>query len=707
MLRVLRYEVLSVARLLTRPALWLLVVLALLGAAAAYQVRHSYDIDVGSPSDRLLVRNFHDPRTDGATGRTFRWSDAYGYVDLPGTGGGVPFAVTLTLNPGRANVPVTVIVNGETFLQSTFSKGWRDVTLQVDASHAQALSARDLVIEIRTPGYPAPDDPTQIQGVMLDRVQISAGGPGIVIPSTTQLVYLVGAILLVYLLLGRIFAPLYRPAPNFRPFTLRPDGSLLPPLVSGLAVTLAFAFLLATEHLSLTAATGELATPVTAAFVASYLVLLLTEPVARRIAPETKWGARALAGMVAVAFLVRFGAVILPQVNIIDLPWHMKWLRELLLGHWQSLYFPGDLSSVPREWGLSVIIPKSPLFYFVAAPLALLPWNQEVSVKLFACLLDVSLMIFCYGLLARYAPALGGWRAGLWAGFAYACNPLSYRSLAYGILPTILAQWLTVASFTVLLVIASRLLDTSLSERRQVGIRGLLFGFFILLAASLVAFPTIAVFNTLVLGIFSLAWLWKRRPQPRRLAWTVAGATAAAWALAIIAYYGQYIGILINTTIPALLNPSAASAQGANPGANVPDIAPSSTPTTVHWNGMLDLLGWTASYLVSLIPLLAGLAGLALLWWATSKARQTAVFGTLMGVWISILPIFLLVNYKVDMIGKHLFYTVVPLSLGGGIFLWDLWQKGSVSRLFVVLVSAALAWTALAFWVQRLVQASG
>src|SRR6266568_9394030 len=122
MLRWLLDEALSIVRLLTRPALWLLIVMALVGAMAAYQVRHNYDIDVGSPSDRLLVRNFHDPRIEAGSQRTFRWSDAYGYVDLPGTGGGVPFTITLTLNPGRANVPVTLIVNGETFLQSTLSE---------------------------------------------------------------------------------------------------------------------------------------------------------------------------------------------------------------------------------------------------------------------------------------------------------------------------------------------------------------------------------------------------------------------------------------------------------------------------------------------------------------------------------------------------------------------------------------------------------
>jgi len=59
-------------RLLTRPAIWVLLVLTVVGAAGAYQVRHEYTIDVGEQGDRLLVRNFHDPRTEQGTGRTFR-----------------------------------------------------------------------------------------------------------------------------------------------------------------------------------------------------------------------------------------------------------------------------------------------------------------------------------------------------------------------------------------------------------------------------------------------------------------------------------------------------------------------------------------------------------------------------------------------------------------------------------------------------------
>ncbi|MEP6776349.1 MAG: hypothetical protein ABJA50_12210, partial [Chloroflexota bacterium] len=622
MIQWLKREALVLVRLLTHPLLWILLSLTLAGAIVAYQIHYSFNLDVGTPIDQAFVRNFHDTRVEDGTGRTFRWSDAYGYVDLSGTGGGVPFDVTLTLNTGRPSVPVSVIVNGETLLQSTFSEGWRTLTLPVDASHTQALASRDLVVEIRTPGYAAPDDRTQIQGVMLDSVQAVSSGSGFVTPSITQLLYMVLGVLLVYLLLGRMLYPIAAyEHPSFG-WGLRARGlyvAFAGALVAGAALVVLLAWyhsgnlaaavalddLLAWYRVPSTSAVGQAALPVTGTFALSYILLLLVEPLARRMskAPGACVGARVLASMIAAAFLVRFGAANLPQINIIDLPWHMKWLRELLIGNWQALYFPGQLSQVPREWGLAVLIPKSPLFYFVAAPLAVLPWSLETSVKAFTCLLDVSLMGFCYWLLARYAPVLGGWRAGLWAAFAYACNPLSYRALAYGILPTILAQWLTVASFTVLLALASRMIMAQPDTQERPHVRGLLFGLFILLAASLVACPTIAVFNTFVLGLLALFWLWRKRPQPKRLGWTVVGVTAAAWALAMVSYYGQYLVILINTTLPALLNPQAAAAEGVDTTAQA--------ASTVHWSGPLDLLGWTAGYMTSLIPLLSGLAGLA------------------------------------------------------------------------------------------------
>ena len=37
-------------------------------------------------------------------------------------------------------------------------------------------------------------------------------------------------------------------------------------------------------------------------------------------------------------------------------------------------------------------------------------------------------------------------------------------------------------------------------------------------------------------------------------------------------------------------------------------------------------------------------------------------------------------NYRVDMIGKHLFFTMLPVALAGGVALYGLSGKGSGPR---------------------------
>jgi hypothetical protein len=133
-------------RLLARPAIWGLVGVTVLGGVAAYQVRHSYDIDIGDATDQAYTRNFHERLVDDATGRSYRTLDAYGYIVLTGVGGSAPYSVTLSLNPGDPNVGLTVILNGETFLQQRMAPGWQDYTFTIDATHPRALAARDVVI---------------------------------------------------------------------------------------------------------------------------------------------------------------------------------------------------------------------------------------------------------------------------------------------------------------------------------------------------------------------------------------------------------------------------------------------------------------------------------------------------------------------------------------------------------------------------------
>jgi hypothetical protein len=429
--------------LLARPAPWVVAALTVGCVVGAFQVRHAYSLDLGNPTDQAYTVNFQD-RDEDADSTSTRPSGTYSYVTLPGVGGGVPYTVSVRLKPARANLPISLILNGETLFQQPISGTWQTLTFTIDDSHPQALASRDLVLELRAPA---------IRSVAVDRVDVGAQGPGLVVPALGQVAGLAGVVLLVYLLLSRSLGDVAG-----RPWL----GWL--PLIGAALVALALVALLAAEHLPLTVTTGHLLLT----GVLTYALLVLGEAMLRRIAPTLgSHGARIGAALFAAAFAVRFGGMALPQSVIIDMPYHMKWMRELLAGNIGVLTDPhGGLNQPPREWGIAVIIPKSPLFYFLAAPLAVLPGALDTWIKAFVCLLDASAVLICIALLARALPPRQAATAALWAGFVAAANPLAYRALAYGILPTILAQWLAVAFFAGLVwAVASR--QSSVASRQS------------------------------------------------------------------------------------------------------------------------------------------------------------------------------------------------------------------------------------------------
>src|SRR5439155_25308933 len=87
----------------------------------------------------------------------------------------------------------------------------------------------------------------------------------------------------------------------------------------------------------------------------------------------------------------------------------------------------------------------------------------------------------------------------IWAALLYAVLPLVYRAFVYGVLPTIFAQMLAI--FVVLV-------PTLWPEKLQ---RVLPFvGWVLLLTLSLLPFPTELAFNSLVLVVAGLIWVWRR-----------------------------------------------------------------------------------------------------------------------------------------------------------------------------------------------------
>jgi hypothetical protein len=163
---------------------------------------------------------------------------------------------------------------------------------------------------------------------------------------------------------------------------------------------------------------------------------------------------------------------------------------------------------------------------------------------------------------------------------------------------------------------------------------------------------------------------------------------AAAWLLAIVAYYGLYV------------EPVAASAQAL--------LAPApGGGATVRWpGGVIELVAWTADYLASTLPLVLAALGLLLLLVRKHATDMQARAVILLGAWLAIGPIFMAANYKIDMIGKHLFFTMLPVAVLGGVGLAALSGRGTWGRTLAALTLSAVAWQGLVFWVERLVRAS-
>ena len=636
-----------------------MLVLMAAASVAAYQRPATYVVDVGSRQDQAYTRNFH-ARLD-EPGRTYRWSDVYGYVTFPGAGGSRPFTLTATLDAARP-APIEVFVNGEKFFAAEVGPGWRELSFSIDERHPAALSSRDTVVEFRASEYRAPGEEGEAKGLKVDRVVLEqAREGGFIWPSLATVAFITLSTLLVYLFGGRALLGASRLA------AVRPRA-MVPALAAGAALCL----LLAASH---TAASSVV--PHAATTLASMLVILIVAELtfSRLFAGMRRRDARLLALVVALAFGVRFGGMALPQSVIIDMPYHMKWLRTLLAGDWQALYFPGGLSEVPPEWGMSLLIPKSPLFYMVAAALSVPPFDLETLVKWLICFLDASLVPLVYWFSMRAGASR---RASLTAACLYAAMPLAFRAFSYGILPTIFAQWLAAGFVAFVLAI-------SLKGWRPAT---LLAGVF-LAALTLLAFPTVAVFVTLVVAFVPLGWWFAGgRGVVRSFTWQLYVALGAGWLLAIVLYYGLYIGPVV-ASAQALLAP----AEGGG--------------TTVRWpGGAAELVAWTADYLASTLPILLAAVGLPLLWrrkHATLMHTRTSI---VLIAWLAIGPLFMIANYKVDMIGKHLFFTMLPVAVLGGLGLAALGGRGAWGRRLAGLTLSAVAWQALVFWVERLVRAS-
>jgi hypothetical protein len=309
-------------------------------------------------------------------------------------------------------------------------------------------------------------------------------------------------------------------------------------------------------------------------------------------------------------------------------------------------------------------------------------------------LLDAAMVPVVYSLVAgsskngRNRAQRWAW----WAGLVMSAMPLAFRALAFGILPTIFAQSLTLPALAIPILWPERLRSLAWFVL-----------WVLLLAASMVAFPTTLVFNTLVIGVIAIAW-FRLRAAPPGTWWLLIVGLACALVVSFLAYYNLYVGPLLSNTLPAL-------ARGTTVGGN-----------PLWPGGALELLGWTGGYVVNWLPLLLLPLAIAYKWGGgyqtMGTGKQAGQHGsgplprivytqrleTLLVALFFVLVLGIVLNLRFDMIGKHLYYTMPASAIAAGLVLSRLWLRGTgggYPRALSVLAALSIALSALALMAGR------
>ncbi|MDQ2784023.1 MAG: hypothetical protein M3Y58_03350 [Chloroflexota bacterium] len=644
-----------------------LLAVSLVALLGGYQIERPIRVTIGGAHEKPFVQNFYNKEVTTTDATPYRWTSATSFIVFSGIGGGRERTATLRLRSGRppgVAQPVTILVNGVEVQRFTVGPEWRTFAFAITGA---ATAGHGVVIELRTPAKKLSNADGRVVGVQVNELRMTTVGGGRTIPAWGTLGLALMTICTLYLIAARVLGIAIADGGRRR--------SLAALCAAGGVLILVALFAFARP--SIAAYSG----PLLATLLGALGALLLPRPLIRlgarcglAVSPSE---ATALSSILALGIVAKLGGLLYPDTIVIDLNWHTRWMRTLLQHDFRALYFPSDLSSGPKEWGLGILIPKSPLFYGMLAPFTLLPLAIGTVLKLCVGLMDVVTVVFVFAILKR----IGMGTAGIVAALLYTVTPLSYLALSYGNYPTIFAQFLTVIAFALLLFAGQRL--------DRIGVF-VLFTF--VLTLSLLAYPVVAVFNMCVLVAFGL-WRWRQAtsvPEKRRALLIPSSAIVAAL-LAFFAYYIQYIRVTLQSV--RTLGTSTAENRGYTKGGW--RGAPWHITTVIAKNIEVGNL---------LVLLAVAIAGVVL-WHRTlpdNEGRRTWQFLLL---WLLIMPVFTLADAYIDLILKPLFYTMVPVALFGGVAVVWLWRRGRIGQVTAILCCVAITAQAWWLWFQRIAYA--
>lgn len=689
-------------RVLQERPLWLALGLGLLMIVLAYQSPRSLLVDAGSQFDTQQMVGFHEPERNEQA--NYRWSRAESSIVFQGIGKPLStLAVQLQLTAGTQLTELAVRANGRDLPPLRLTPTSAPYTINVDPAWID-LSG-DLRLDFTSPTFKQGNDRREL-GFLVDFVRIDRPS-GLIIPSITQLLGLLLCAALLYLLLRAVW--------------LTPRGAAL---LAGLFL-LACAAVIAVQRLLLTIFTDRLLITLLIALLVGLLAEVAVRSLVRlagwtglRRVPE--WGWAWLRGLVMLSVVLKVGGLLYPHSFVIDAPFHVKYITYMnevfFYGRSFEQYFGDSLafSVMPKdEWGSArAFIPYSPFFYVIGTPLAWLPLPMTTTVPVAMAILE-SLkvaLVFIVGLALGRAPRLrqGTERAtkvAVAAAGVYLIVPAMFLLQQWGNWPTQTALWLVTAwaGFTALFWERfTRPVVWTVST--------------LLLALSLLAYTVSAVYTGLFVGLLVVLGLvlgWAERKQ--WFGMVLSGIGAAG--LALLVYYGQYVGRILGDTLPTF--GEAAQTQGSL-----------TTLRPTFWDFVNGALA-TPFYSYNLwLLLVLSLVGTLWVFLGRDRAQRQArgvtrpkqvyafvarYTGTLApsqpwqriwtAAWLLLVPLITLADFYIDQVLKQFWYVMPALTMVAGIWLLTLLGKRLSSRLYVMLVGllvAMLIWQSLSLWVFRL-----
>ncbi len=689
-----------VSRFTPEPALWLTILAGLLALTLAYQSQRPLFVDIGGPIDAPHVSGFLAPEHNAQA--TFRWSTAQSELYFRGVGKPLsPFVVRLQLSsgraPGSAPLEVGVSVNGHPAPLLKLTSQSNAYAVVIDPAWVD-LSG-DLRLDFSSPTFKSGTDKRDL-GFLLDFVRVELP-PGLIVPSLTQLFWLLVCGALIYLLVRSVG------------LRSRTSGLL------SLLFLFSCAAILAAQRLLLTLFTTRLA----ATLVLAFSVAILAEAVTRWLASMAGWrGERALPewawtwlrGLVLLAVVLKVGGLLYPHTIIIDAEFHLKYVTYAAEGRPFEEYFGRGLSFAvmpKQEWGAATaFIPYSPFFYFAAAPLAKLPLPLALTVPIASGVQDALKvpLIFLLGL------ALGGVRGAARRAVAsaaiYSFIPATFLLQQWGNWPTLTSLWLLTLWAAIACLFWARFTNPIVWVASTAA-----------LALTMLSYTVTAAYTGIFIGMLLVGgWLFAAGDRKR---WALLALSLVVGTLAsMLIFYGRYIPEVINQTLPTFGH--AVEAQG-----KLTTLRPTlggfingtlGRAMQLYNLAMIYALGFAGALFVLGRSIFLGAR-------ATKTRSAYGIIAETQGVnthnrtallphptpspyrriwlaaWLVTFPLFTMLDFYVDQAFKEFWFALPALSVVSGIWLLSMRAKRSgVYTLFAWLLSAVLVWQSLSLWIFRL-----